>query len=89
MPSTNHATVIRFYRPEGQGGNLEYTHGAPEDVILAGNGGRDLPMMPQGLPLFKPPYSRMTAINMSTGEHEWMIRLETVTASGTIRCYAT
>ena len=28
--------------------------------------------MPQGLPLLKPPYSRMTAIDMSTGEHVWM-----------------
>jgi len=31
--------------------------------------------MPQGLPLFKPPYSRMTAIDMNTGEHAWMIPL--------------
>ena len=32
----------------------------------------DLPQMPQGLPLFKPPYSRMTAIDMNTSEHIWM-----------------
>ena len=31
------------------------------------------PQMPQGLPLFKPPYSRMTAIDMNTGEHAWMM----------------
>jgi quinoprotein glucose dehydrogenase len=31
--------------------------------------------MPQGLPLFKPPYSRMTAIDMNTGEHLWMAPL--------------
>jgi quinoprotein glucose dehydrogenase len=30
------------------------------------------PQMPQGLPLFKPPYSRMTAIDMNSGEHVWM-----------------
>ena len=29
--------------------------------------------MPDGLPLFKPPYSRMTAIDMNTGNHAWMI----------------
>jgi quinoprotein glucose dehydrogenase len=29
--------------------------------------------MPAGLPLFKPPYSRMTAIDMSTGTHAWMV----------------
>lgn len=28
---------------------------------------------PQGLPLYKPPYSRITAIDMNTGEHLWMI----------------
>jgi quinoprotein glucose dehydrogenase len=75
VPSTNSATVIRFYSPEGQGGTLRYTHGASEDVILAGNGGRTLPVMPRGLPLFKPPYSRMTAIDMNTGDHEWMTPL--------------
>ena len=29
--------------------------------------------MPQGLPLLKPPYSRVTAIDMNTGEHAWMM----------------
>jgi len=33
------------------------------------------PTMPRRLPLFKPPYSRMTAINMNTGEHVWMVPL--------------
>jgi len=31
--------------------------------------------MPQGLPLWKPPYSRMTAIDMNAGEHAWMTPL--------------
>jgi quinoprotein glucose dehydrogenase len=31
------------------------------------------PQMPEGLPLFKPPYSRITAINMNTGDHAWMV----------------
>lgn len=30
------------------------------------------PRMPDGVPLFKPPYSRMTAIDMNTGAHRWM-----------------
>jgi len=35
---------------------------------------RALPVRgPQGLPLFKPPYSRITAIDMNSGEHLWMI----------------
>ena len=28
---------------------------------------------PLGLPLIKPPYGRITAIDMNTGEHRWMI----------------
>lgn len=28
---------------------------------------------PRGLPLIKPPYARITAINLNTGEHEWMV----------------
>jgi len=27
---------------------------------------------PRGLPLFKPPYGRLTAIDLNTGEHRWM-----------------
>lgn len=35
---------------------------------------RSMPVRgPGGLPLFKPPYSRITAIDMNTGEHLWMI----------------
>ncbi len=29
--------------------------------------------LPDGLPLFKPPYSKITAIDMNTGEHLWSI----------------
>ena len=36
--------------------------------MLRGAGGQSAPQMPQGLPLVKPPYSRMTAIDMNTGE---------------------
>lgn len=32
---------------------------------------REVPM-PGGLPLLKPPYGRLTAIDMNTGEHVWM-----------------
>jgi quinoprotein glucose dehydrogenase len=28
---------------------------------------------PRGLPLFKPPYGRITAIDMNSGEHAWMV----------------
>jgi quinoprotein glucose dehydrogenase len=41
--------------------NLRYVHGTRE--FVAG---------PRGLPLFKPPYGRITAINLNTGDHVWM-----------------
>jgi quinoprotein glucose dehydrogenase len=31
------------------------------------------PRMANGLPYLKPPYSRITAIDLNTGEHKWMI----------------
>lgn len=31
------------------------------------------PQLPGGLPLLKPPYSRLTAIDMNRGEHAWMV----------------
>ncbi len=38
----------------------------------AGNGG-PTPRHPAGIPLWRPPYSRITAIDMNSGEHLWMI----------------
>lgn len=29
---------------------------------------------PRGLPLTKPPYSRITAIDLNSGQHQWMVR---------------
>ena len=43
-------------------GNLRYIKGTRR--WIAG---------PRGLPLFKPPYGRITAIDMNTGEHVWMV----------------
>ena len=65
VPSHNRFSVLHFYTPdEGVGGTMQFTQGA--------FGGGRQPAMPQGLPLFKPPYSRMTAIDLNTGEIAWM-----------------
>ena len=62
VPSTNAYSIMRYIKPEGDGANLNYTQG-----------GFDTPnLMPQGLPLFKPPYSRVTAIDLNSGDHVWM-----------------
>ena len=75
IPSRNQATVIPLYPPDpALGATVAYTHGAPEDRRLAQRGAiRPEPRMPQGLPLLKPPYSRMTAIDLNTGEHAWWV----------------
>ncbi len=41
------------------------------DMDYVGGGGR-VPTV-RGLPIIKPPYSRITAINLQTGEHVWMV----------------
>ena len=63
IPSRNGFAVVTLQKPDDElNSNLLYMQ-AP---------GRS-PQMPQGLPLLKPPYSRVTAIDMNTGEHAWMI----------------
>ena len=66
VPSRNAMSIFRLEaaRPE-QKSTLRFLEGR--------SGGS--PTIPQNVPLFKPPYSRMTAINMNTGEHVWMVPL--------------
>ncbi len=62
VPSRQSPTVFRLKEPEGhEVGTLRYVQGR-----------EGLPRLPGGLPLYKPPYSRMTAIDMNKGEHAWM-----------------
>jgi quinoprotein glucose dehydrogenase len=42
------------------------------DMDYVGGAGARLPSV-QGLPIVKPPYSRITAINLRTGDHAWMV----------------
>ena len=75
VPSRNRAGFVQLYEPDpALGATMRYTHGAPEAQRMANQraGIRTGPRMPQGLPLFKPPYSRITAIDLNTGEHVWV-----------------
>jgi quinoprotein glucose dehydrogenase len=66
VPSRETLEVHSIQAPEtGQKTNLRFVEAR----------GVPLPRMPEGLPLFKPPYSRMTAIDMNKGEHIWMVPL--------------
>jgi quinoprotein glucose dehydrogenase len=63
VPSRNGFSVTTLAKPaETLDSNLQYIQvpGGPS------------PRMPSGVPLFKPPYSRLTAIDMNRGEHVWM-----------------
>ena len=76
VPSRNAHSVMRFREPApGENANLRYVLSRGGAPFLAGGNPRRTPRMPQGLPLWKPPYSRMTAIDMNTGEHVWMTPL--------------
>ena len=66
VPSRNSFSVLKYYAPDpATGANLRYTQ------TRFGTGTQ--PVMPRGLPLFKPPYSRMTALDVNTGELAWMV----------------
>ena len=68
VPSVNTHSVIPFADPDPSSpATMRY-------IWRWGRGGGG-PTMPQGLPLWKPPYSRMTAIDMNRGEHAWMTPL--------------
>ena len=52
----------------------DLTPGNPDRMnVRYTRGERAFPAGPQGLPLTKPPYGRITAIDMNTGEHVWMV----------------
>jgi glucose dehydrogenase len=53
---------------------------APDDIMTTGTTIAQYAVInrgdfrgPQGLPIFKPPYSRIVAIDMNTGEHLWAV----------------
>ncbi|HEU4388367.1 MAG TPA: pyrroloquinoline quinone-dependent dehydrogenase [Blastocatellia bacterium] len=66
IPSITAPIVVKLVKPDPARSNFDYVRGG---TALGGIDG------PQGLPLFKPPYGRITAINLNTGDHTWQIPL--------------
>lgn len=62
VPSITGTFAADLLPGDPQKTNLRYTRGS-----------RALVEGPQGLPITKPPYGRITAINMNTGDHLWMV----------------
>jgi quinoprotein glucose dehydrogenase len=65
VPSRMAMTIIRAVANDPAASNLPYAVAFSQDD----------PARIDGLPIFKPPYSRLTAIDMKTGEHKWMTPL--------------
>jgi quinoprotein glucose dehydrogenase len=62
IPSKMNPKGFSLSKPDPSRSNLNY--------VAAGWSRRTLG--PRGLPLLKPPYGRITAIDMNTGDHAWM-----------------
>ncbi len=60
VPSYTSPAVVNVNKSEDPDADYTYTGG---QIWLNG---------PRGLPLTKPPYGRITAIDLNTGEHAWM-----------------
>jgi quinoprotein glucose dehydrogenase len=65
IPSITSPILVKLVKPDPARSDFNYVRGG---MGAGGSLGG-----PKGLPLFKPPYGRITAINLSTGEHVWMI----------------
>jgi quinoprotein glucose dehydrogenase len=61
VPSVTSPNVTALVAPNPDSSDFNYVRGLPREVP-----------MPHGLPILKPPYGRVTAIDMNTGEHLWM-----------------
>jgi len=60
VPSISYSIVVKLVKPRSRKSDMDF-------VIKI-----ERPSGPDGLPLFKPPYSRITAIDLNTGMHAWM-----------------
>jgi quinoprotein glucose dehydrogenase len=65
VPSITFPIVVKLVKPDPARSNFNYVRG--------GAGLGSTVPGPKGLPLFKPPYGRITAINLNSGEQAWMI----------------
>jgi len=72
VPSMTNPVVADLMKGNPETTNLQYRYGPIRTGAVEGmvNG---LIMGPRGLPLLKPPYGRITAIDLNRGEHAWMV----------------
>ncbi len=61
IPSYSDYTVVELAPPENPRSDFDYIWGGAQSPTV------------DGIPIFKPPWGRVTAIDMSTGEHVWQV----------------
>ena len=66
VPSITAPVVVALVEPDPEESDFRYIRGNPRAVTG-----------PRGLPLIKPPWGRITAIDLDTGEHLWICLLYT------------
>ena len=62
VPSMTRPIVVQIVKPDPASTEFHYVRGGVGSI-----GG------PQNLPLTKPPYTRISAINLNTGDYEWVV----------------
>lgn len=83
VPSMTFYSMVTLAEPDPKVSNLKYVRSGTLGPSSFHPAKPSRPQGPNGLPLLKPPYTRMTAIDMNTGEHDWMT--PTGMGSSTIR----
>ena len=70
-PKRSDMGYVATMGPRAAGKPVDFQGGMPR--FSGGEGSTRPNIGPQGLPLVKPPWGRITAINLNTGDHVWMI----------------
>ena len=64
IPAMTRPIVVQLIATDSADTEFSYVRNGGTGTTLSG---------PQGLPLMKPPYGRISAINLNTGEYEWVV----------------
>ena len=71
VPSMNHPSLIMVSKANPAQSNFRYTKKWPEEPEPEGSWGWQ--EGPEGLPLFKPPYASITALDLNRGDLVWQV----------------
>ena len=77
IASINRESNRGLIKPQPTRSNMNYVASSGRQTVRSGDGprvrGAEDENGPQGLPLLRPPWGRITAIDLNTGEHLWWV----------------